>query len=479
MMFRGNPSHSLTHHLLTKTLKTHLRPTLLLAYPVMLSQLGHMLVSFVDTVVVGHITPAAESTVSLAAVSVGVTTTTVLLVMGIGLSMGSVPLVAAADGRRDLPALGRLLVSSVWLNVAAGVVLAGLGQFIPPLLHHLGQPAAVVALATPWVRVMSWSLLPLMIFQGFREYAEGLGLTRQAMWLSLGANVVNALLCYALVFGHWGFAPMGMLGTAWASLVSRVLMAVLMAAYVLFARRLAPYRAAVASWWALHLGTVRRLLALGAPIGVQMMCEMGAFGFSALMIGWISVTSQAAHQVAITVAATTYMAASGIATAGTIRVGNLRGAGDMPGARQAGFAAYWLTFAFMGSMGLVLALGRHVIPHFIASDPAVMSPAATLLLVAAFFQVSDGLGAVGLGVLRGLEDVKIPSLVVLLAYWAAALPLGYFLGFKLHMGAVGVWVGLLLGLTLVAGVLLVRFRREAVEGFVPPDPQPDEAELAV
>ena len=435
-------------------LRPHLRPTLLLAYPVIFSQLGHVMVSFVDSVLVGR-----TGTVPLAAVSLGVSSTTIFLMLGIGLSMGSLPLVAAADGRRDLPDLARLLVSSVWLSGLAGLVLAGLGQLVPPLLHYLGQPPAVEALAAPWVRVISWSMLPLMLFQGFREFAEGLGLTRQAMWLSVLANVVNAALCYAFVFGHWGAPRMGLMGSAWATLIARVLMAGLMAAYVLLAQRLHVYRAAVTSWWP-DWATLRRLFNLGAPIGVQMAFEVGAFAAAAIMIGWLGAPSLAAHQVAINLASITYMAASGIAAAATIRVGKLFGGGHLAEARQAGFAAYVLGLGFMGSMGVLFICTRHLVPYLYINDPQVVAQAATLLLIAALFHVSDGLQVVGLGALRGLEDVKVPSVVALLAYWVVALPLGYFLGFKLHLGAPGMWTGLLVGLSIVAGVLLMRFRRE-------------------
>lgn len=460
-------------HFLLLVLKQHLRPTLLLAYPVVLSQLGHILVGVCDSVMVGQ-----TGTVPLAAVSVGVSTTSVLMMLGIGLSMGAVPLVAAADGRHDTPALRRLLVSTVWLCTLAGLGLVGLAELMPRLMPHLGQVPAVVTLATPWVRVVGWSLLPLMVFQGFREFAEGLGLTRQAMVLSIGANVVNALLCYAFIFGHWGAPRMGLMGSARATLIARILMAVLMAGYVLRAERLRPYRAAAAAWLRPDGAALRRLLALGAPIGGQMMFEIGAFAASALMIGWLGAAPLAAHQVAINVAATTYMAASGIAAAATIRVGRLRGAGDAAGARQAGFAAYWLVFGFMGSMGVLLILARHFIPHFYTHDPTVVAQAGTLLLIAAGFQVSDGLQVVGLGALRGLEDVKVPSLVALGAYWVVALPLGYFLGFRLHLGAPGVWLALLLGLSIVAAMLLLRFRRETRPGvLLPAAPAPRAALL--
>ena len=445
-------------------MKAHLRPTILLAYPVVLSQLGHILVGVTDSVLVGHL-----GKLPLDAVGMGVSTTSLLLVLGLGISMGAVPRVAAANGRNDHPALGRLLVGTVWLNVLVGGLLAALSQLLPWVLPHLGQSAAVVALAAPWVRVVGLSLLPLMVFQGFREWAEGLGLTRQAMQLSIAANVLNALLCYALIFGHFGAPRLGLMGSAWATLISRLGMALLMAQFVLRSRELRPKRPAAAGAWLRPGGAeLRGQLALGLPIGVQMMLEVGAFSASFLMIGWLGTTPQAAHQIAINVASVTYMAGTGIAAAATIRVGNLRGSGDWAGARQAGFAAYWLAFGFMSAMGLLLLGLRHVVPGFYNSDPAVLAQAATLLAIAAAFQVSDGLQVVGLGALRGLEDVKIPSVVALLAYWALALPLGYGLGFGLKMGAPGVWLGLLTGLTVVAGVLLRRFRRLSAPGGAAP-----------
>jgi len=434
--------------------KTHLRPTLLLAYPVVLSQLGHVLVGVCDSAMVGR-----TGTLPLAAVSVGSGATTLLLVFGLGLSMGAVPRVATADGRGDTAALGRLLVGAVWLNTLVGVALAGLSQFLPLALPHLGQDPAVVALAAPFVRVVGLSLLPLMVFQGFREWAEGLGLTRQAMWLSILGNVINALLCYALIFGHFGAPALGLMGAAWATVAARVVMAALMASFVLRAEALRERRPADPRAW-LRPGAdeLRGQLGLGLPIGLQMMCEMGAFGFAGLMMGWLSVDALAAHQVALNVASVTYMAATGISTAATIRVGRLRGGGDAAGARQAGFAAYWLAFAFMGTMGALLVGLRFVIPPLYNHDPLVLAQASTLLLVAAGFQVSDGLQVVGLGALRGLHDVRVPSLVALLAYWVLALPLGYVLAFRLGLGGPGIWLGLLVGLTLVAGLLMLRFR---------------------
>ena len=448
----------------TELLRSHFRPTVALALPVMLSQLGHVAVGVCDSVLVGHV-----GKLQLAAVGIGNSLSMVLLVLGLGISMGAVPRVANANGRQDYAALSRLLVGAVWLNTLMGVALLGISQLLPLALPLLHQPPAVVALAGPWVRVIGLSLLPLMVFQGFREWAEGLGLTRQAMYLSLATNGLNALLVYALVFGHFGLPALGMMGAAWGTLVARVLMAAAMAGYVLRTERLRTRRPATAATW-LRPGAaeLRGQLALGLPIGGQMMCEVGVFAAANLFMGWLGVAALAAHQIAINVASVTYMAATGIAAAATIRVGHLRGRGNEAGARQAGFAAYWLAFGFMGTMALLLLALRHLIPPLYNPDPAVVAQATLLLTVAAAFQVFDGLQVVGLGALRGLEDVRVPSVVALLAYWVLALPLSYLLGFGLHLGGLGVWLGLLTGLGVVAVVLLLRFRRESVPGALPP-----------
>ncbi|WP_324677247.1 MATE family efflux transporter [Hymenobacter sp. GOD-10R] len=441
------------------TIRQHIKPTLLLSYPVVLSQLGHVMVNVCDSVMVGRL----GGSLPLAAVSLNINVSTVVMVLGMGLSMGITPLVAAANGEGNVRRLGELLVHGVLLSGLGGLLLSVLGLFITPLLPYFHQPPAVVTLTTPFLRVIFLSFFPLMVFQGFRQFAEGLGLTRQAMQLSILANVINALLCYMLIFGHFGAPAMGMMGAAWATLTARIIMAVLMGAYVLRAERLRPYRETITSWLHLQGTTLRHLLGLGLPIGLQMMCEVGAFSFSGIMIGWLGATAMAAHQIAINVSSVTYMAAGGVAAAATIRVGNLRGLGDALGARQAGFTAYALTFVFMAAMGLVLISCRQLIPYLYNphQDPAVVAQAATLLLIAALFQISDGLQVVGLGALRGLQDVKVPSLVALLAYWVVALPLGYGLGFGLKLGSLGVWIGLLAGLTTVAVVLLWRFRQHS------------------
>lgn len=432
--------------------RQHFRENFSVAYPVVISQLGHIAVNVADSVIVGRLGERP-----LAGVALATSVFVVVLVAGLGISMGLTPLVAAAAARKRSHRLALLLGSGLAVCGVAGVVLAGLGWAATWLLPHLGEPPAVVALAGPFLRILALSMVPLMLFQALRQFAEGLALTREAMVISLGANLVNIGLNYVFVFGLLGMPAWGMIGSAWATLVARGLMLAAMAAWFGRAARFAPYRAQLASRWK-H---ARRMLGLGFPIAGQMMLETGAFVFSALMMGWIGTTALAAHQIAINVASVTYMAASGIGAAATVRVGQFAGAGRHYEVRRAATSALWQAFGFMLLMGVILVLTRHHLPglYVTTSDgAAARALAAELLVIAALFQMSDGVQVAALGALRGLEDVRLPGLISFVAYWVIALPLGYWLAFPLGYGPHGLWAGLCLGLTLSAVALTWRVR---------------------
>ena len=434
-------------------LKTHFKKNFTLAYPVVLSQLGHIMVSVADSVMAGRL-----GTLPLAAASLGNSLFTIVLVFGLGISYSITPLIAAADGKQNHVRIGLLLLNGLVLNVITGVLLIGLFYVAAPLIPLLDQPEEVEMLALPYVRILFFSMLPLLVFQAFKQFAEGLSLTRQAMYLSIFANLLNILLNYLLIFGKLGFPALGLNGAAWATLIARVVMGGLMAAYVLSAKRFDFYRALL-RLRNVSLTHIRRIFLFGLPISLQMIFEMGAFSFSAIMIGWLGAKELAAHQIAINIAAVTYMMASGIAAAATIRVGNNKGRNDSRGIRLAGYSSFLMVMAFMASTGLLMVFARFYIPQFYVNDPEVIQMAAGLIIIAALFQLSDGIQVVGLGALRGLEDVKVPSLISLLAYWLLALPIGYLLGFVAGMGTTGIWTGLLIGLSIAAVLLFLRFRK--------------------
>ncbi|MCJ8165091.1 MATE family efflux transporter [Pontibacter sp. E15-1] len=434
------------------TYKQHFSRNFTLAFPVVLSQLGHIMVSVFDSLMVGQI-----GTLPLAAASLGNSIFTITLVFGLGVSYSITPLIAAADGRRNYTRISLLLLNGLVSNVLLGILLFIVGYVFSPYITLLKQPPQVVELAIPYISILFLSMVPLMVFQAFRQFAEGLSLTKQAMWISIIANSLNILLNYILIFGKLGFEPMGLIGAGWATLLSRIVMAIMMAGYVLYGKRFDVFRHFLRLR---HLSFIHmyRIFKLGLPISGQMIFEMGAFSFSAVMIGWLGAKELAAHQIAINVASVTYMMASGIGAAATIRVGNQKGLGNFRAMRMAGISNLVMGVLFMVGSGLLMVLGNKLIPMLYIDDPEVIRIASSLLIIAALFQISDGVQVVGLGALRGLEDVKVPSLISLLAYWGIGLPVGYYLCFKADFGVAGIWGGLLTGLTVAAVLLTLRFR---------------------
>ncbi|GEO05811.1 MATE family efflux transporter [Adhaeribacter aerolatus] len=443
--------------MLSSDYKKHFQENFFLAYPVVLSQLGHVLVSVVDSIMVGQ-----TGTLPLAASSLGNSIFTVVMVLGLGLSISITPLVAGAHGRKNKKRISLLLINGVLVCTAGGLLLFLSGYLISPLLRHLNQPVQVVNLAIPYFHILCFSMLPLMVFQGFRQFAEGLSLTKQSMYISVIANALNVVGNYMLIYGKWGAPALGLNGAAISTMLSRVIMAFMMGYYVMNAKRLKVYRLR----WKRKFISVRhmsRIIKLGWPISLQMAFEVGAFSFSAIMIGWLGARELAAHQIAISIASLTYMMAGGIAAAATIRVGNLFGRGQVTEMQKAGYSSLMMVIIFMSTAGLMLILLNNFIPQLYVKDPEVIKVAAGLIIIAALFQISDGVQVVGLGTLRGLEDVKIPSMISLLAYWGVALPIGYVLGFTLGGGANGIWTGLLIGLTIAAILLFFRFRKLSLE----------------
>ena len=325
-------------------------------------------------------------------------------------------------------------------------------------LSLLNQPEEVEALALPFLLIITASLIPLMVFQTFKQFVEGLSQTKQAMFITIAANLVNVFLNWLLIWGHWGFPELGFLGAAWATLISRVLMMVLMGGYVLTSKRYNDFKIQIFRFkpnWTL----CQRILKIGIPTGFQFIFEVSAFSAAAIMMGWISVNALAGHQIALNLASISYMMATGVATAGMIRVSHYIGKEDYVGMKEVGRVVFGMVAAFMFVCALLFFAFRFYLPTLYIDDPEVISLAASLLILAGFFQISDGIQVVGLGVLRGMEDVKVPTLVTFFAYWALGLPLGYLLAFKFAFGESGIWIGLLIGLTITAALLFYRFEQ--------------------
>jgi len=435
--------------------KPYYSDNLRLAMPIVVSQLGHTVVHLADSVIVGHF----AGTIQLAAVSLVNSLFMLILVLGMGISYGLTPLIAQENGRKNYKECGRLLSNSLLINIVMGIFLYMLVHFGTLLaIDHMGQSPEVVAYAKPYLGYLSFSIIPLMIFQTFKQFAEGLGFTKQAMFISIWGNVINVILGIILVKGMFGITPMGVKGVGVSTLVDRILMAIVMCIYVFNSRNFKVY---LQNFKFNLIDKVRsiKILKIGAPVALQYSFEISAFSGAAILIGTIGAVEQAAHQVAINLASVTYMLASGIASAATIKTGNNLGKNNFLDLRRSAIASYHAVAVFMSITAVAFVCANHILPYIYTEDTAVIHIAAQLLIIAGFFQLFDGTQVVGLGVLRGLGDVNIPTVITFIAYWIIGIPLGYLLGIKMEMGVNGIWYGLTFGLLTASVLLFFRFQK--------------------
>jgi len=431
--------------------REHFRRNITLAYPVVLSQLGQVMVAVVDSAMVGQ-----TGSIPLAAASLANSITFIMIAFAIGISYAITPLIAAADGQNRTREISEILRHGLVLNVFAGLMIFMMIAAGSGLLNYMGQDPEVVKLAIPYMGIIAFSIVPLMVFQTFRQFTEGLSQTRQAMVITIASNLLNILLNYLLIFGKWGFPALGLNGAGWATLISRVVMAVAMFIFVANASRFASYVKKL-HFKRMYRERFNRLLGLGIPSGMQFLFEVSAFSLAAVMVGWLGAEALAAHQIGISLASITFMMASGVSAASTIRIGNQLGRKDIPTLRVAGFSNFLLIVAFMAVSGVLFIVFRDFLPTLFIADADVIATASGLLIIAAFFQIFDGVQVVSLGILRGLQDVKVPTLATFIAYWIIGLPVGYLLAFHYDYGIKGVWYGLSLGLGVTAITMFYRF----------------------
>ena len=429
-------------------LRRELPPLVRLAMPVVVAELGWVTMGLVDIAMVGRL--GAEA---IGAVGIGSVLFIAVAVFGIGMLLGLDPLVAQAEGagRRD-ECHRWLLHGTVLAGLLAGpliLVTAGVVASLP----LWGLDPAVEALATPYAYRVLWSLLPLLLYTAFRRYLQAIGHVAPVMMALVSANLVNVAANWLLVFGNLGAPRLGVDGAAWATCASRVYLAVVLAAAVLChdrragggLRRLA---------WRVERARLWRLLALGWPAAVQLTLEVGVFSVVTALAGRFEPTMLAAHQIVLNVISLTFMVTLGVGSAGAVRVGQAVGRLDVSGVRDAGWAALAVGGGFMAGAAVAFALAPTVILGSFTADPGVIRAGVTLLLVAAVFQLFDGLQGVATGVLRGFGDTRTPMIWNLAGHWGIGLPVGGILCFGLGWGVLGLWVGLSTGLVLI-GIVLV------------------------
>lgn len=428
-----------------------LKATLKLAYPVIIGQLGHMMMGVVDSVMVGKIGAAP-----LAASAIAHGLFTVFMIMGVGLSMAITPLTAMAMGAKKHSECGIVFRQGLLVNIIGGLILTVSITFGADIIRFLDQPKEIIEQGIDYMKILGYSVIPVMIFQTYKQFSEGLALMRPAMVITLLANIVNIFANWVFIYGNLGMPALHLSGAGWATFGTRLIMAVSFMIYVKFAVRYKSYDPTL-HYHRLDFSMIKKILRIGVPSGLQYLFEVGAFVGSAIIIGWLGTNKLAAHQIAINLAAISFMVALGISGAAMIRVSHAVGREDRQGIKYAGFMAFFLSALVMGTFGIVFVVFRWYLPTLYISSPEVIRIAASLLILAALFQLSDGTQAVGIGLLRGLADTKFPMFVTFIAYWIVGLPGGYFLGFTLGYGIQGVWFALFLALTVSAVLLSIRF----------------------
>ncbi len=435
--------------------KIHLKNTLRLAYPVIIGQLGFIMMGVVDSIMVGELGASP-----LAAASVANSLIMFVFVAGIGVSFAITPLVAIAVGAKKYNDCGVIFRQALLVDMVLGVVLLIVAFVGSNLIQFFNQPKEVVALATSYGKLLGYSILPAMLFQTYKQFIEGLSVMKPAMVIVLLANLINAFVNWVFIYGNLGMPALGLDGAGWATFSSRLFMAIVLVWYVMNSNRFKQYDVTL-HFRSINIKMIKRILGLGLPSAVQYIFEIGAFFFAVIMVGWLGTKQLAAHQIALNLASISFMTALGVSAAGGIRVANGVGQQNIREVRRAGFSAIILGGAIMACFGIIFITLRNFLPTLYIDNVNVVSIASTLLIIASIFQIADGVQAVGIGILRGLTDVKWPTLITFIAYWVLGLPSAYILGFILNLDVQGVWIGLLIGLLSSAIMLTTRFNKKS------------------
>ncbi|MBT8301398.1 MAG: MATE family efflux transporter [Maribacter sp.] len=440
----------------TKEFKYNIR----LSVPVIMGMLGHTFVAFADNIMVGQL-----GTAELAAVSLGNSFVFIAMSLGIGFSTAITPLVAEADGAGNKANGKSALKHGLVLCTLLGVSLFGIILVLKPIMYLMKQPPEVVELAMPYLDLVAFSLVPLIIFQAFKQFSEGLSQTKYPMYATIIANVVNIVLNYLLIFGSFGFPKLGIVGAAIGTLTSRFIMVFYIWFLLKGKKKFHDYVTGF-NFKRIEKKVMRKIINLGFPSALQMFFEVAIFTAAIWLSGVLGKNAQAANQIALNLSSMTFMFGMGLGVAAMIRVGNQKGLQNFKELRRIAQSIFFLTLIVEVLFAALFLWGRDWFPTLyldvndaknMADNTEVIFLAGQLLLVAAFFQISDGIQVVVLGALRGLQDVKIPTLITFIAYWIIGFPISYYLGLFTDFGSIGIWIGLLTGLSASAIMLYIRF----------------------
>jgi len=432
-----------------------------LAWPIILGLLGHTVVGLVDNIMVGKL-----GTGPLAAVSLGNSFLFMGMSVILGFSTGITPLVAASDSTNNIKEGKSVLKNGLLLVTGLGVLLTVIILLIKPLLYHMKQTEEVVELAIPYLNVVALSLIPLAIFQALRQFADGLSQTKYSMWATVIANVMNVILNYVLIYGIWIFPEMGIVGAAWGTFISRVFMAIAMYLFIAKKDKFLIYFDGLLKEKFLKT-TISKLNGIGFPSALQMFFEFGIFTAGIWLSGTLGKNPQAANQIALNLSSMTFMFAMGLAVVATIRVGNQFGLLNFKELRRIAFSIFLLILIMDVIFAVIFMIYNEFLPTLYLDvndttnkldNTEVIAITAKLMIIAAFFQIFDGMQAVVLGALKGMLDVKIPTFITFIAYWIISFPICYLAGITFGYGSEGIWLGFLVGLGASSAMLLWRFQ---------------------
>lgn len=433
-----------------------------LAAPVMLGMLGHTFVSFVDNIMVGQL-----GTAELAAVSLGNSFMFIAMSIGIGFSTAITPLIAEADSSNNFLKAKSTFKHGLFLCTVLGITMFLLLLLSKSLLNSnfLNQPKEVVNLAIPYLDLVAFSLIPLIVFQAFKQFSDGLSMTKYPMYATIIANIINIVLNYILIFGKFGFPALGIIGAAYGTLISRFIMLAYL--WWLLANKERSKRFVTnIKIYVLEKFMLRKIISLGAPSAMQMFFEIAIFTAAIWLSGLLGKNPQAANQIALNLSSMTFMIAMGLGVAAMVRVGNQKGLLKFIELRRIAISIFLFAVIFATGFAVLFLIFRFQLPRLYVdlTDPdnlidtmEVVSIASQLLLIAAIFQISDSIQVVVLGALRGLQDVNIPTLITFISYWIIGFPVSFFLGKEEVYGSIGIWMGLLAGLSSASILLYLRF----------------------
>ncbi len=431
-----------------------------LAYPVILGMVGHTLIGIVDNIMVGKI-----GSTELAAVSLGNSMIFIAMSLGIGFSTAITPIVAEGDAEKNDSKIRSAFHHGLFLCTILGLVLFTVIMFAKPIMELLEQPADVIVLAKPYLGWVAFSLIPLVTYQGYKQFADGMSLTKYSMYAMVMANVLHVGINYVLIYGIWIFPKMGIIGAALGTVISRIFLVMFM--HIMLSRRDDLKRFFKGfSFNEIQKATIKKIISIGFPSAMQMLFEVVLFTASIWLCGNIGKTSQAANQIALSLASMTFMFAMGLSVTSMVRVSNQRGLMDYKKLVVVARSIFLLAIILETVFAIFFIIFHDYLPYIflnmentgqILDNEEVIGIASKLLLIAAIFQISDGIQVVVLGALRGLQDVKVPMYITFVAYWVIGFPISYYLGEHTELKAQGVWIGLLAGLTAAAICLFVRF----------------------